>query len=342
MRVLQAGMDKSGNYWLWRILRLLMDEAKMPRESWIMNDPIYQVSKTWTLSFPEATELDVITWDVHPAIAYQGDSYDTQPLRDRAYYYAVIPMYRRRIQDLDAYVRANTHLWTHAPWHDDLPAELLGGIDKVVYILRDPRDVIVSGAHYIDSDYCRREFGIPRVPLAHRFGRMLQKCPEWAVHIAGWVGHASAIDMHIVSYEGLVADLPFQLRRLAAYLELDLSDEQLRHVEEQVAFKSMKSAAKGTHLRKGVSGSWREELPEQIARDATAMVRPLLDVLGYQDTTGVLSPFLTRGELSDEVMAMLAHINKLQLSARAQVTAGQPSGEARAAPAASLSVRGYR
>jgi hypothetical protein len=45
MRILQVGVDKSGNYWLWRTLRLLMDEAGLPRESWILNDPIYQVSR---------------------------------------------------------------------------------------------------------------------------------------------------------------------------------------------------------------------------------------------------------------------------------------------------------
>ena len=325
MRVLQVGMDKSGNYWLWRILRLLMDEAKIPQQSWILNDPIYQVSKTWTLSFPEATELDVITWDTAPALAYEGDSYDTQPLRERAYYYCVIPMYRRRIQDLDEYVRANTHLWTHAPWHDNLPRELLGGIDKVVYIVRDPRDVLVSGAHYVDSEYCRREFGIPRIPLAHRFRRLLKNCPEWAVHIAGWIGHAPAIDLHIVSYEGLVTDLPFQLRRLADYLELELSETQLQRVEQQVAFESMKSAANGAHVRKGTVGNWKNELPEQIASDATAILSPVLDLLGYQDMSGGLSSFLTRGELSDDIMAALAQINALQLRARERLAPAPPA-----------------
>lgn len=319
MRVLQAGVDKSGNYWLWRILRLLMDEAGIPRKSWILNDPIYQVSKTWELSFPEATELDVINWDTAPALAYEVGSYDTQPLRERSYYYCVIPMYRRRIQDLDEYVQANTHLWTHAPWHDHLPKDLLGGIDKVVYIIRDPRDVMVSGAHFIDNEYCRREFGIPRVPLVHRYRRLLRNCPEWAVHVAGWVAHAPEIGLHIVSYEGLVTDLPFQLRRLAAYLELDLTDAQLERVEEQVVFKSMRSAVQGGHLRRGVWGSWKSELPEDVARDATSMLGPLLDRLGYQDMDGGLSPFLTHGELSDDILAVLGEINALQIRAGQQL-----------------------
>jgi aryl sulfotransferase len=340
MRVLQVGIDKSGNYWLWRILRLLMDEANVERESWILNDPIYQVSKTWKLSFPEATELDVITWDTTPAAAFEGDSYDAQPLRERAYYYCVIPMYRRRIQDLGQYLAANTHLWTHAPWHDNLPQDLLGGIDKIVYIVRDPRDVMVSGAHYVDSEYCRREFGIPRIPLEHRFRRLLKKCPEWAVHVAGWIGHAQEIDLGIVSYEGLVTDLPFQLRRLAAYLELDLSEAQLRRVEEQVVFKSMKSATQGAHVRKGVMGNWRNELPEQVASDATAALRPLLDLMGYENTSGELSPFLMRGEVSSDLLAALAQINALQLRAREQIAPTSPAGAA--GNARSQSFSGWR
>lgn len=319
MRVLQAGIDKSGNYWLWRILRLLMDEGRVERRSWIKNDPIYQVSSTWNLSFPEATELDVITWDTVPAIAYEGDSWDTQPLRDRSYYYCVIPMYRRRIQDIDEYVGANTHLWTHAPWHDNLPDELLGGIDKIVYIVRDPRDVLVSGAHYIDSPYCRREFGIPRVPLEHRFRRLLKTCPEWAVHVAGWVANASRIDLHIVSYEGLVTDLAFQLRRLADYLELDLSDDQIEKVRQQVVFKSMQSAAPGAHVRKGVIGNWKAELPEAVAQEAGRILSPLLGLLGYEDLESGLSPFLTHGEVSENLDAVFSEINSYQLRARRQV-----------------------
>lgn len=324
MRVLQVGIDKSGNYWLWRILRLMMDEGRVERKSWILNDPIYQVSSTWDLSFPEATELDVITWDTVPAVAYEGDSWDTQPLRDRSYYYCVIPMYRRRIQDLDEYVRANTHLWTHAPWHDNLPEELLGGIDKIVYIVRDPRDVLVSGAHYVDSPYCRREFGIPRVPLEHRFRRLLKTCPEWAVHVAGWVAHAKKIDLHVVSYEGLVTDLSFQLRRLADYLGLDLSDDQLEKVRQQVVFKSMRSAAPGAHVRKGVIGNWKAELPEPVATEASRILSPLLGLLGYEDREGPLSPFLTHGEVSGDIEAVLGEINSYQLQARSRI-ASQPS-----------------
>ena len=315
MRVLQVGIDKSGNYWLWQILRLLMDEAKQPRQSWILSDPIHRVASTWTLSFPEATELDVVTWDTAPAPAYSGESYDSQPLRERSYYYCIIPMYRRRIQDVGAYVRSNTHLWTHAPWHDNLPAEFLGGIDKIVYIVRDPRDVLVSGAHFVDSEYCRREFGIPRIPLAHRFRRLLRTIPEWAVHVAGWVGNAPTTGLHIVSYEGLVADLPFQLRRLVHYLEIDLDAAALERVAERVTFDAMKSTAKEGHLRRGKVGSWRSELPEAVQRDIGAICGRLVDLLGYELPGSELSSFLERGELSGELMQELKRINSLQSGA---------------------------
>lgn len=340
MRVLQAGIDKSGNYWLYRIIRLLMEEAGIPRKSWIIQDPIYQVSKDWTLSFPGATELDVITWDTTPASAYREGNFETQPLRERAYYYCVIPMYRRRIADIDEYVSANSHLWTHAPWHDDLPAELLNRIDKTVYVVRDPRDVLVSGAHYVDSAYCQREFGVPRIPLPERFSRLLVTCPEWAVHVAGWVGHAQEAGVHIVSYEGLVTDLGFQLRRLADYFEFDLSEKQIQRVENEVAFDSMKSTTKSGHVRKGVMGNWKNELPEQVASDATAICSPMLDLMGYQSTNAGLSSFLTHGELSSELAAVLSRINELQSRARIQAAPRPPA--AAAGPAQPKPMTGWR
>jgi aryl sulfotransferase len=314
----QAGVDKSGNYWLYRIIRLLMDEAEIPRKSWISQDPIFQIAKDWELSFPGANELDVITWDQTPARAYRNPSYAAQPLRDRSYYYCVIPMYRRRIQDLDAYVEANSHLWTHAPWQDDLPAHLLNKIDKAVYIVRDPRDVLVSGAHFVDSAYCRREFGLPRIPLPERFERLIVNCPEWAVHVAGWIAHAEQAGMHVVSYEGLATDLRFQLRRLADYLELGLSDAQIERVEQQVAFDSMKSSTQTEHVRKGVMGNWKNELPAHVASQAANVLDPLLTLMGYENTSGELSPFLTEGELSAELLAVFAQINDLQAQAGIQ------------------------
>lgn len=312
MRVLQAGVDKSGNYWLYRIIRLLMDEADIPRKSWILQDPIYQIAKDWELSFPGANELDVITWDATPASAYANESVAAQPLRDRSYYYCVIPMYRRRIEDLEAYVESNTHLWTHAPWHDDLPQQLLNKIDKAVYIIRDPRDVLVSGAHFVDSTYCRREFGIPRIPIPERFERLMVSCPEWAVHVAGWIANAEQAGVHVVSYEALATNLHYQLRRMANYFEFDLSDAQLRRVEEQVAFKSMKSSTQTEHVRKGVMGNWKNELPASVADEAAKLLSPMLELMGYQDTSGDLSAFLTHGTVSTEIRAVFGQINQLQ------------------------------
>ncbi len=316
MRVLQAGIDKSGNYWLWRMIRLLMEEADIPRKSWIVNDPIYEVAKTWDHSFPQAAEVDVISWDKVPSSAYRAATPELQPFRERSYYYCVIPMYRRRIDDIDAYLDANTHLWTHAPWHDDLPADLLGRIDKCIYILRDPRDILVSAAHFVDTEFCRKEFGVPRIPLAERYPRLLQNVAEWAVHVAGWIGHAREAGLHVVSYEGLNHDLRFQLERMSAYLELGLGKEQIERVAKAVSFGSMKSDGSAGHVRKGKVGNWRTELPADIAEQAAGVCRPLLDLFGYKNLEHELSPFLSHGELSDEIRTVLRQINDLQYSAQ--------------------------
>src|SRR5690606_19136252 len=97
--------------------------------------------------------------------------------------------------------------------------------------------------------------------------------------------------------------------------------------------------AKGAHLRKGAVGSWKDELPEQVARDATAMLQPLLERLGYQDMSNGLSPFLMRGELSSDIMAVLAQINALQLRAGERLGATPRTGAAAAHPASTAAGR---
>jgi hypothetical protein len=127
---------------------------------------------------------------------------------------------------------------------------------------------------------------------------------------------------------------------MADYFEIGLSDARIQRVEEQVAFQSMKSTTQTEHVRKGVVGNWKTELPEAIANEATAMLTPLLDLLGYQNPIGELSAFLTDGELTNEILAVLAQINELQTQAGIQ--AAPRRNQAPAAPTLPGRTTGWR
>lgn len=67
---------------------------------------------------------------------------------------------------------------------------------------------------------------------------------------------------------------------------------------------------------KGKVGNWRRELPTDIAGQAAGVCRRLLDLFVYKNREHELSPFLSHGELSDEILTVLRQINDLQYSAQ--------------------------
>jgi aryl sulfotransferase len=119
MHILQAGIRKCGNSWLYHILQQIIKEAGIPYQSVIQNDPIYLLALSWNLSFEGQAGVDYL--DLSPEQAA----------------YRIGGIYRMPISDIDDYIANTTHVWTHSGWRD-LAEEIFPKFDKIVYIVRDP------------------------------------------------------------------------------------------------------------------------------------------------------------------------------------------------------------
>jgi hypothetical protein len=60
MAILQSGFMKSGNFWLWNVIEAALQQAKVPRKSFLREQPIYRVSKTWDLAFEGEGTIDFV------------------------------------------------------------------------------------------------------------------------------------------------------------------------------------------------------------------------------------------------------------------------------------------
>jgi Sulfotransferase domain len=170
---------------------------------------------------------------------------------------------------------------------------------RVIYIVRDPRDVVISEYHYqrktrnIDDSYPLEEY-------VRRFiaGETYPEDGSWGEHVTGWI---SARDRDarflLLRYERMLSHTPDELARIASFLKISATPQRL---EEIVALSSVErmrdlekhqgeasSLMKGSRrdvafIRSAKSGGWRSELPEPLVEKIESAWGPLMHYLGYE------------------------------------------------------------
>lgn len=275
MKLLQSGVAKSGNYWLYTILQSLLRRTGQPTHTYIESQPIHAIARMWELSFPEQASVDTID------------------IADTGVFYRISSAFRWPVEDLDAYLARTTHVWTHShiSVHTDA---LFGKFDKIVYIVRDPRDVVLSTSRFLFTPYMQKFYPHRHTtPDDYLRTSLVKQVSHWRTHVAGHLAAAQRRNIYIVFYERLLADLPGELAALCRYLEIEPASTLLDAVQQDVSFETMQGNSPG-HVRKGTSRQWVDQLtPEQKAA-AIRQAGPLLDLLHYPltDTGGSEVPYL--------------------------------------------------
>lgn len=154
---------------------------------------------------------------------------------------------------------------------------------RVIYVVRDPRDVAVSYFHF------RRRKGIPETDL-ESWVETFVKTGEghygtWAEHVDGWISERGASsNFHLIRYEDLSQDTHAEVKRLARFL--GASDADVGKVVAGSSADRMRSiepsaGGPGSLVRKAVSGGWPEELSEDAAQRIAAAFGPTMGAIGY-------------------------------------------------------------
>jgi hypothetical protein len=168
---------------------------------------------------------------------------------------------------------------------------------RVVFIVRDPRDVAVSNYHFVRK--------AKLVPLDATIEDVTQQFMDgvfgpygsWGENVGSWLGaRRGTPDFTVVRYEDLLADTEGQLARIAEALHLSIEAGALRRAVEnsradrmreleqsqRMSHKFLKSSrADIPFVRAATSGQWRSELPPEIARKIETAWHGLMRELGY-------------------------------------------------------------
>lgn len=169
----------------------------------------------------------------------------------------------------------------------------------VIYVVRDPRDVLISRYYYalkwraFPDDYPMEDF-VDRfisggADQYHRTG-------AWGEHVLSWIAMKAGLpNFKVLRYEDLKKDTLGKLASLASLLGLDSDESNLARAIERSSSDRMRALdqkqplgwLKGTRrdvpfIRSGLAGGWKTNLSENCVRRIEAAWWPLMKILGYE------------------------------------------------------------
>lgn len=184
-------------------------------------------------------------------------------------------------------------LKSHEPFDSRYP--------RVLYIVRDPRDVAVSRYYftlkwrgipdgYPFEDFVKQRFLVP--------GNAVLNSGSWGDHVLGWLAaRAGRAEFQLIKYEDLKKDTAHELQRMATLLGVETNSQIIARAIDLSSFERMRSLDKTEPLhwlkqartdvpfiREGRSGGWRTVLSEGAVAAIEAAWWPLMQLLGYELT----------------------------------------------------------
>jgi hypothetical protein len=173
---------------------------------------------------------------------------------------------------------------------------------RVIYVVRDPRDVALSQHHYLRK-LRRIDDAFPMKDFLERFlaGELKLFPGSWGENVGSWLAtRARHPGFLLLRYEDLLSDTARELARVAAFAGLPATPERIAQAVERSSADKMRESAKKQGQRsmpiKGSrqdipfvasakSGGWRNDLLEpQVARIEDAW-GDIMACLGYQLVT---------------------------------------------------------
>ncbi len=167
---------------------------------------------------------------------------------------------------------------------------------KIIYIVRDPRDVLVSNYYFlIKTGRINQTKKIEEFASDFIYGTY-NPYGNWSENAASWVSLKKK-DILVLKYEDMILETERSLLNIVDYLELNMTNEHIYATVKNSTFEKMKylesrqsdewKPLKGTRkdipfMRKGKSGEWRGELSDDIVERIKNEWGDEMKMFGYE------------------------------------------------------------
>jgi hypothetical protein len=170
---------------------------------------------------------------------------------------------------------------------------------KIIYIVRDPRDVLVSYHEFqlkrrVISDDCSLEEFLPRF-MESEFE---PKTGCWRDHVVSWIAtRGGQKNFLLLRYEDMLANTQKESTKIASFLGLDSNPERvaravalstadrMRQLEKEQSRQwkeTRKTRQDKPFVRKAAAGGWKSTLPERCVIQIESAWGDVMHSVGYE------------------------------------------------------------
>jgi hypothetical protein len=181
---------------------------------------------------------------------------------------------------------------SHLPW-----IWIPKRVCRYIYSARDGRDVAVSFYHFYRSHI---RYQGTFADFYRYYIRGMVVWGSWFYHVAGYWKHRDDPRLLFLRYEELQSDLEGTLRRIIAFLKLEVPEERMPEIVRRCSFAFMKEheskfdyateliidqgMTPGTFIRAGKVGSWSDYFSAEQLQEFDEKFRRKLGRLGFEPT----------------------------------------------------------
>ncbi|KAL5022099.1 hypothetical protein ScPMuIL_001254 [Solemya velum] len=240
----------------------------------------------WVVSFPRSgtTLTQEIVYLISRNLDFENAK--SEPLESRFPFLDLIdiraPMFSgpSQIKNMASPKLVKSHLHLHI-----MPSGVREKTGKIVYVARNPRDVIVSN-YFFTKDL---RTNVPELSMEEYLQAFISEttyASPWWQHVKDYWKQRNDPNVLFILYEDLVENTDEIVRTIASFLGKDLSDEEVLKIVEHCSFENMKNNSAvnglsdtipiGQQLRRGKIGSWKEHFTEDMNRLVDIMVKNTL------------------------------------------------------------------
>ena len=171
---------------------------------------------------------------------------------------------------------------------------------RVVYLLRDGRDVMVSYFHHLRA-LGEIDDGVDLLGLVRRGDTLFPS--RWDRHVEAWERNPFGAEKITIRYEDLLQDPARELRAFCEFVGIERDDAELATVGEQAAFDRLQARERATRdrpnpnwssdapfFRRGKAGSYQDEMSAEALAAFLEQAGSTLERCGYRLDRAIAAP----------------------------------------------------
>ena len=181
--------------------------------------------------------------------------------------------------------------------YDNMPCGLPSTTPcKYIYVTRNPKDLAVSYYHHHRGFKSIHRVEITWESFFNKFVSGRVDFGSYFDHVLSWWAHRDEDNVLFLKYEDLKKDLPFTVRKIARFVNQEITDQVVEEIVRRTTFDVMKNDPMANHswtahmrepgeapfMRRGVVGDWKNMFTDEQSKTLDTLYKENLVPAGLE------------------------------------------------------------